>query len=91
MSQPPCELDVKRVIMTEEILVSQSVFDTVRSKMIDGFSPSNHRKALNEGTNQVSPIYKMYRHIDQSNKIQCSTSKILDKYVDRDIDKILNE
>lgn len=77
--------------MTEEILVSSQIFDTVKQKFTDGYNPQNHRKPRNEGLNQVGANYKMYRHIDQSNKMQCSTSKILQKYIDRDIDSVLTE
>lgn len=91
MSQPPCELDVSRIVMTEEILVSSAIFDTIKSKVTDGFGPSNHRPPVNEGAGTVGANYKMYRHIDQSNKIMCSTSKIMEKYIDKDINSILTE
>lgn len=77
--------------MTEEILVSSKIFDTVKQKFTDGYNPDNHRSPRNEGTNNVNSMYRMYRHIDMSNKIECSTSKIMERYIDKDIDSILTE
>lgn len=77
--------------MYNEIQVNSQLFGVIRDKVLDGFTfKQNYRKPLNKDKGTMQG-YKVFKHIDISQKQNCPTSQILKKYTNKDYKAKLND
>ncbi len=82
LSQPGCNENIKRIVMLNPIEVFTETYNNIKLKVLDGFNIQvNSRRAVNIGQNSMKG-YQVYKHIDTTDKQKCTSSKILEKYVD---------
>jgi len=80
ISQPGCKADVIRIVMYTKIDTNVDLFNSLKSKVLDGYAhKQNFRKPSNEGTNTMKG-FRVFRHIDTSQKQHCPTSEIMKAY-----------
>lgn len=91
LSQPGCQDNIKRVVMSEGILIDPKSFENLKEKVLDGFTwKENNRLPVNQGTGTMKDSYVVYRHIDTSQRASCPTREILKKYTDPEYKKKLS-
>lgn len=91
LSQPGCDDNIKRIVMFNEIMVNTQLFGVIRDKVLDGFTfKQNYRKPANKDKGTMQG-YKVFKHIDISQKQKCPTSQILQKYTNKNYKAKLND
>lgn len=94
LSQPGCDDDVKRVVMYEDILITPLIFNNLKDKVLDGFNyKENNRLPINQGKGTMKGgaiPYKVFKHIDTTQKANCPTKEILQKFTNKDYKKKLS-
>lgn len=89
ISQPSCNQNVNRVVFTEPISVSEENFTILKDKVLEGFKSQNHRSVQNQGSSRLN--YKIYKHIDTSNKQICPTRQILSRFINKDLNSLMSD
>lgn len=91
LSQPGCQDNIKRIVMTDSILIDPKSYNNVKEKVLDGFTwKENNRMPVNQGTGTMKNSYTVYKHIDTTSRASCPTREILKKYTDPDYKKQLS-